>query len=636
MTNKAVFVSVIVTSFNYDKYLRTALNSLLGQSYQNFEVIIVDDGSTDNSLQICEEFAQQDRRLRVYTHDGHQNRGLVESVKLALSKAKGEYVAFLESDDYWNTKHLEAKADYLKNVNPEAKILANSIELIGNRNKFELDYIQVCKDYLLKHQKENVFRRMTEKNLIPTFSAVMIKRELLENCDFNTSLKPWLDYWLWLQLTFYYEVDFVSEAKTYWRSHADSYNSVSAIDEKKEQDFVSAAREHIWNHQIKNIYGKEVRPAFESDNIPIVLASDDNYAPYLGVVIYSIIQNSAANHNYDFIILETRISRRYKEMIKSLGQGRQNVSVRFFDIQNLVSLKRDLLKVCKHFSEESYYRFFILNLCENFDRLIYIDCDTLVRSDIAELFKIDLGDNFIAAARDVEMLRLINEEEETKSGYYSAYAKDVLGIRNLKNYFQSGVMVLNVKQMIKENIQEKLFFKLFEVGEPYLVDQDIFNAVCEGRVTYFSPEWNFEWQLNWKEDLKEHLPREIYETVKRICEQPKIVHYCDGKPWKYPHLKLAHLWWMSARETPFYEEVIYRNTVFPTGQALENQKFDYSLLRDALNYSRNRIKYWRYILFSKIFTGKKRSKYTQKSELLRKRLKQAHALRKGKQWLLAG
>ena len=127
MNNKKAFISVIVTSFNYASFLRTTLNSLLGQSYQNFEVIIVDDGSTDNSLQICREFAQKDPRFRVYTHDQNRNRGLAESIKLALSKATGDYVAFLESDDYWNAGHLEAKADYLKNVNPEAKILTNSI-----------------------------------------------------------------------------------------------------------------------------------------------------------------------------------------------------------------------------------------------------------------------------------------------------------------------------------------------------------------------------------------------------------------------------------------------------------------------------------------------------------------------------
>ena len=636
MNNKTAFVSVIVTSYNYDRYLRTTLNSLMGQSFQDFEVIMVDDGSTDCSLQICEEYVRKDRRFKLFTHAGHENRGLAESIKLALGKARGEFVAFLESDDYWNTNHLEAKADYLKNVNPQAEILANTIELIGNINPLELEYIQACEEYLCQHRKENVFRRMVQKNLIPTFSGVMVKRKLLENCNFDSYLKPWLDYWLWLQLSFYHQIDFVSKAKTYWRSHIDSYNSVSAIDDKTEQRFITAATEFIWNHQVKNLYGKKVQPAFEQNNIPIVLAADDNYAPYLGVVIHSIIKNSFSGHNYDFIILETRISARYKDMIRSLSKGYKNVSIRFFDIQNLVSLKRDLLKVCKHFSEESYYRFFILNLCENFDRILYIDCDTLVCADIAELFKIEMGDDFLAAAKDVEMLRLIKEEEEFKTKNYTVYAEDVLGLKQVWNYFQSGVMVMNIKQMLKENVQDRLFFKLFEVGTPQLVDQDIFNAVCQGRVTFFSPEWNFEWQLNWRKDLKEHLTPQMFETIMRICEQPKIIHYCDGKPWKYPNFKLAHIWWTYARETPFYEEIIYRNTVLAAAaQPSDFQKYDYSLLRDALSFSRNRLKYWRYVLYSKILSGKKRQKYAQKSEAMRKRLKLAHALLKGKEWLLS-
>ena len=70
-------------------------------------------------------------------------------------------------------------------------------------------------------------------------------------------------------------------------------------------------------------------------------------------------------------------------------------------------------------------------------------------------------------------------------------------------------------------------------------------------------------------------------------------------------------------------------------QPSDFQKYDYSLLRDALSFSRNRLKYWRYVLYSKILSGKKRQKYAQKSEAMRKRLKLAHALLKGKEWLLS-
>lgn len=364
------------------------------------------------------------------------------------------------------------------------------------------------------------------------------------------------------------------------------------------------------------------------------MASDNNYAPYLGVLISSIIKNSSSNNNYDLIVLESRISDYYKAQIKSLAEKYPNVSIRFADIANLAGLKENLFKVCMHFTMETYYRFFIINLCENYDKVLYIDCDTLVRADIAELYNMELGENLVGAAHDYEMVRIMNlEGEKLPNGFYS-YVRQILNLKKTMDYMQSGVTLMNIRKMKQENIQESLFFKLFEVGTPRLVDQDIFNSVCQGRVKFFSSDWNFEWQLNWKDDLKENLPEEYYRDVLDVCESPKIIHYCDCKPWKYPHLKLAYIWWQYARETPFYEEVIFRNTVFPVAQP-HTSAVDYSLMRDIVNYSRNRLKYWRYILFSNLVIGKKRQKYRQKREKMRARLKQAHALLKGKEWLLA-
>mgnify|MGYP000614057487 CR=1 FL=1 len=91
------FVSVIVPIYNTEKYLPKCLDSIIGQTYPNLQIILVDDGSTDNSGRICDEYAKNDQRVRVFHR---KNSGLVASRKFGLSVATGEYIAWVDSDDW--------------------------------------------------------------------------------------------------------------------------------------------------------------------------------------------------------------------------------------------------------------------------------------------------------------------------------------------------------------------------------------------------------------------------------------------------------------------------------------------------------------------------------------------------------
>ena len=94
---KQPLISVIVASYNYAKYIKETLDSLIRQTNKSFEVIVVDDGSRDQSLPIIEEYANRFKNIKLYTHPGNQNRGLAETVKLGIEKSNGEYIAFCES-----------------------------------------------------------------------------------------------------------------------------------------------------------------------------------------------------------------------------------------------------------------------------------------------------------------------------------------------------------------------------------------------------------------------------------------------------------------------------------------------------------------------------------------------------------
>lgn len=111
---KQPLISVIVASYNYAKYIKETLDSLIRQTNKSFEVIVVDDGSRDQSLLIIEEYANRFKNIKLYTHPGNQNKGLAETVKLGIEKSNGEYIAFCESDDYWTNNHIESLQDTIQ------------------------------------------------------------------------------------------------------------------------------------------------------------------------------------------------------------------------------------------------------------------------------------------------------------------------------------------------------------------------------------------------------------------------------------------------------------------------------------------------------------------------------------------
>jgi glycosyltransferase involved in cell wall biosynthesis len=119
-------VSVIIIFFNAERFLREAIDSVLAQSDQDWELILADDGSTDASPEIARSYQSNDpRRVRYIQHEGHQNRGMSPTRNLAARNSRGEWIAFLDADDVWCPNKLEEQRQLLA-ANPEAGLLYGS------------------------------------------------------------------------------------------------------------------------------------------------------------------------------------------------------------------------------------------------------------------------------------------------------------------------------------------------------------------------------------------------------------------------------------------------------------------------------------------------------------------------------
>lgn len=217
-------ISIIVASYNYENFIKKTLSSLISQTYNNYEIIVVDDGSQDNSLEVIKEYQKKHPQIKLFQHENSKNKGLPKSIELALNNCQGEWIAFCESDDYWDNNYLQEKVNYISN-HPDVDLVVNDIhkfskdESLGDLSLDDIRFKKLDK-YILPH---NMFSDLYSKNIIPTFSCVMIKKNILDNCDFNSSVPAWLDWWLWRQISFSKVIGYLPQKLTFWRIHRDSY-----------------------------------------------------------------------------------------------------------------------------------------------------------------------------------------------------------------------------------------------------------------------------------------------------------------------------------------------------------------------------------------------------------------------------
>lgn len=361
-----------------------------------------------------------------------------------------------------------------------------------------------------------------------------------------------------------------------------------------------------------------ISPVFSGESVNICLSADDNYAEYLGVTIQSIKMNKSSADKYDICILDSGIS--FKNKNKIIKMVAEDFSVRFIDISGyLASVDKSIFSLNQHFTIAAYYRLFIPQVFANYKKVLYLDCDLIVNTDIAELFHTDLGNFAIGAAKDIEITRRLATDKFYGGNIYK-YLADVLKMKHPKTYFQSGVLLLDIAKLVKTDFTNGCLNRLKEIGEPLYVDQCVLNSLFDGNYKKLDMKWNVMWQLPYYvKDLDRQLDRETYSAYMASRAKPYVVHYASAtKPWRFPKIEMADIWWKYARLTPFYEEI------------LSELNYDTEMLRAIFNYRKDKLCYLKYKIFSKITFGKMRKHCKQKKKELKSRLKEVRKFLKGK------
>ncbi len=292
--------------------------------------------------------------------------------------------------------------------------------------------------------------------------------------------------------------------------------------------------------------------------VPVVLAADDAYVPILTTAIYSILENASPEFNYDIIVFHSNIAPGYQYIMREFVGMYDNASLRFIMVDHIVGKCR-LTTSNEHISVETYYRFLIQALLPQYDKVIYLDSDLVVEGDISELYKVELGDNLIAAVKDIDFLGNLNY----KDGHRATYNDSILLMDNPYNYFQAGVLVLNTRELRKLHKVDS--WLLYASDESFIYnDQDILNSECEHRVTFLPSEWNVMHDCGYRiGNVFSFAPCDVFDEFQEARKNPKVVHYAGyQKPWKYENVDMEEYFWKYARETPFVQKIIERRIIW--------------------------------------------------------------------------
>lgn len=265
--------------------------------------------------------------------------------------------------------------------------------------------------------------------------------------------------------------------------------------------------------------------------IPIFFTIDDGYVPFLAVALSSAVKNSNKDRFYHAIVLHEGVTNENRRKLESLASD--NFKIDVIPMKNNFEALDDRMSNrlrCDYFTLTIYFRLFIPAMFPQYDKAIYIDSDVVVAGDIAELFDIDIGENFIGACNDLSIADVPP---------LVAYTENGVGVK-AHEYINSGVLLMNLKKLREEKFEEH-FLNLLNTYhfDSIAPDQDYLNAICNGKIHYLDKRFDA-----------------MPNKARPECENPVIIHYnLFEKPWCYDDIQYEDVFWHYAEDCGFIEEI---------------------------------------------------------------------------------
>ena len=286
--------------------------------------------------------------------------------------------------------------------------------------------------------------------------------------------------------------------------------------------------------------------------ISLCFITDEYYAMPTCVTISSILKNKNENTIYDIYILCRNVSETKKKKFMELNTDKTIINN--IDMNGLEDFSDYEIEGIPA-NQTAIYKFFIPDILNGLNRVLYLDGDIIVKKDLEELYNLDIGNNnYIAAVKDTNGL-------DYKSLRESNY-----------RYFNSGVMLMNLQKMREDNLSEKLL-NYRKNGYNRLMDQDTFNFILKDSTLLLDFKYNTQINALASEiqryknynlmNIKKYwnISDEV-ENVNNLIEKSVILHYTKAKPWKFYDGYGNDIWFEHYIKSPYGEESLHRDSYY--------------------------------------------------------------------------
>ena len=525
MTEK---ITVIVPVYNVENYLNKCLDSLINQTYKNLEIIVINDGSTDNSGEICQEYAQKDNRI-VYIEK--ENGGPSDARNAGLDRMTGSYVTFVDSDDWIELDYVEIL--YKKITEYQADIA------VGNYYSFNeaegMYYFHIFGDSYYEKVYDNVsiFENLYESQEMKSFALISVfgklyKADLVKHLRFDIGklgedgyinqklyllvqkviyinqglyayrqlsggiTKTWTEKWM------HALVDAISERITLLANmnyplekHLAVYRQMLEVSLANGQASGLSATATYKEFEMKRTLLNQLSVQSQKEKKAVVLAA--NYA-YVDQVLTTIKSICYHNRSIRFYLINSDFP---NEWMKQLNKRLEK-----FDSE-IINCRVTSEQISRYKTDISYtvfLRYFVADFVKE-DKALYVDCDLVITKNLDDLFATDLQDYPLAAIRDF--------------GGRVYFGREM---------FNAGVLLIHSALWKQENMTQKLIDLTNEWHDKVdQADQSILNMLFENKWLELDFDYN-------------HIVIHKQFTDYQIPEgqdYPAIIHYLSHrKPWK--------------------------------------------------------------------------------------------------------
>ena len=554
-------ISVIIPVYNIEEYLSDCLETVIKQTLKEIEIICIDDGSTDNSLDILKKYAKKDKRITILKQE-NLNSGVARNAGLSI--AKGKYLSFLDSDDFFELNMLEEMYKKIKKEKSDIIICqSKAIDIdtgLLNEDKFNnnirFDLIPNKKSFSALEVSNNIFQifegwawdklfktnfifsnnirfqniinfndnQFTYTALCSAKSITTIKKKLyIKRHQHKKSLSSnrWKDPSCFL-LSFEKIINNLEKLGLYELMKGSFWNWAIRLCILQLKYLDNISKEYLFNilhekfnfwdyidnsvpssNRYRAIHYLKYQKAFPTINI--AYTTNSKYFNTFLISLVSLLKNSEYE-NINVILLYNDINQFDLYKINELKV------IHFFTLQTLY-VSDELIKDFPFINwaiKETWFRYILADKFPNIDKILYLDCNTIVRKSLLPLWEIDMNDKLIGAVEEF------------------SFSKDKAKKANLKDnfYFNAGVLLLNTKEWRKMKLNKKIVNHIKKTNKIFYEDHSSLNIITDMKKIRLEPEYNIMEAMQ-TNDICQY-DTEYFELYKN--SDPTILHFFGTKP----------------------------------------------------------------------------------------------------------